>query len=416
MLFTAYPDEQKIIKIINEYHNEEYVLVRITRTMIEKNNIDANGLLRDLLKNYGIVDYETFNNGGKNGIKCSASFIQSGKIDKIKFNFYKVNNSRSDKRFSIDFIRKRVFNHEINEGDLLYISVYAQNNSNPNLYVINLTHNIPTKQEIFSALGEDKISQALKQIKLKLINIVNGEFYNNSKGEGKLAPKDVGDTLEHLLEINTNNRTNADFQGLIEIKAKGKTSTLDTLFTLRPLFNGTKVAAYEVNDRSRVSAFARLYGYDSDKHPGYNCLYITIGSENNPQNNHGFYLDVDDEKRLVNLMWKNPETGKREISAYWTFDILKNELYLKHPSTLWFKAETRTVGNMVQFKYNDIQFSKAPQFTTFISLVKAGIITYDWRGYTTKEGKYQGKNHGNAWRIKPANKSMLFTHIETIIL
>lgn len=28
---------------------------------------------------------------------------------------------------------------------------------------------------------------------------------------------------------------------------------------------------------------------------------------------------------------------------------------------------------------------------TFLSLIKSGIITYDWRGYTSKEGKYKGK-------------------------
>ena len=32
---------------------------------------------------------------------------------------------------------------------------------------------------------------------------------------------------------------------------------------------------------------------------------------------------------------------------------------------------------------------------TFLSLIKSGIITYDWRGYTSKTGKYSGKNHGN---------------------
>ena len=89
---------------------------------------------------------------------------------------------------------------------------------------------------------------------------------------------------------------------------------------------------------------------------------------------------------------------------------------MKHPSTLWIKAESRVVGSMVQFKYNEIEFSRIPQFTTFLSLIKAGVITYDWRGYTTKEGRYAGKNHGNAWRIKPYAKSDLFGVIEAVEL
>ena len=71
---------------------------------------------------------------------------------------------------------------------------------------------------------------------------------------------------------------------------------------------------------------------------------------------------------------------------------------------------------MVQFKYNEIEFSRAPQFKTFLSLIKAGKITYDWRGYTSKSGKYTGKNHGNAWRIRPNAKIELFGEIEKIAL
>ena len=135
-----------------------------------------------------------------------------------------------------------------------------------------------------------------------------------------------------------------------------------------------------------------------------------------PQNNQGFYLHVNDEERTVNLVWRNPNTGKPEVAAYWHFDDLRQQLYAKHPSTLWVKAESREIDGMIQFKYNEIEFSRAPQFTTFLSLIKSGIITYDWRGYTTKEGRYIGKNHGNAWRIKPYAKSDLFGEIEVVEL
>lgn len=165
------------------------------------------------------------------------------------------------------------------------------------------------------------------EIKPKLCEIINGGFYDNSKGTGKLAPKDVGDTLEDLLGIRTNNRNDADYNGLIEIKSKGGNKTLDTLFTLRPQFEGTRVAEYEPNDRNRVSAFTRIYGYDSDAHSGFSSLYITIGSLNAPQNNQGFYLHVDDEESIVNLVWQEPKTGKKEIAAFWYFEDLKRQLF-----------------------------------------------------------------------------------------
>lgn len=78
------------------------------------------------------------------------------------------------------------------------------------------------------------------------------------------------------------------------------------------------------------------------------------------------------------------------------------------------QAESREVDGMVQFKYNEIEFSRAPQFTMFLSLIKSGVITYGWRGYTTEKGRYAGKNHGNAWRISPYAKVELFGKIEPV--
>lgn len=414
MIFTAYSDEQKIINKIHKYRNEDYTLLRMTYTMINKNNPDCNGIFRDMLQKFDMVDYENMEHGAKHGITYEAMFIEHGKVESVNLKFYRVNNKRGDRRFSIETIKRKMIDKEINEGDLLYFSIFPKDDGKPQIYFINLTHNIPTDEEILSALGVDAISKLFNTIKPKLAEVIQGGFYDNSKGAGKIAPKDVGDTLEDILGIKTNNRNTADYHGLIEVKSKSGSRTLDTLFTLRPQFEGTRVAEFEPNDRSRVSAFARLYGYDSDKHPGCSSLYITIGSKDAPQNNQGFYLEVDDDRKIVAIIWVNPKNGKKEVAAYWSFEDLKKELYLKHPATLWFKAESRVNGDIFQFKYKTIEFSRAPQFTTFLSLIKTGIITYDWRGYTTKEGKYKGKNHGNAWRIKPSAKSDLFGEIEAV--
>lgn len=416
MIFSPYSDESKIINMIRKYRNEDYALIRMTYIMIDKNNLDANGILRDLLLNWNLVDYNQLENGGRFGVSYDALFIQNGKTEVVKLKFYRVANDRGDRRFSIETIKRRMENGEINEGDLLYLSIFRQSNGTPQIYIVNLTHNIPSDNDLLNAIGVDAITDMFCQIKPKLEEIIHGGFFDNSKGYGPIAPKDVGDTLESLLGINTNNRIDADYNGLIEIKAKGDSRTLDTLFTLRPQFEGTRVAEYEPSDRNRVSAFARLYGYDSDSHPGYSSLYITIGSMESPQNNQGFYLHINDEARQVNIVWLNPDTGKPEVAAYWSFDDLRQQLYAKHPSTLWVKAESREIDGMVQFKYNEIEFSRSPQFTTFLSLIKAGVITYDWRGYTTKEGRYAGKNHGNAWRIKPQAKSDLFGEIDRVEL
>ena len=295
MIFTAYSDEQGIINQIHKYRNEEYALLRMTYTMIDKNNLDCNGIFRDLLNNYGLVNYEYIEHGGANGICYNAIFIEKGKTQYVKLKFYRVNNKRGDRRFSIETIKRKMVNGEINEGDLLYFSVFRKDGGTPQIYFINLTHNIPSDDEILSVLGVDEISKLFYSIKPKLAEIVHGGFYDNSKGTGAIAPKDVGDTLEAILGIETNNRNNADYDGLIEVKSKGGSRTLDTLFTLRPQFEDTRVALLEPKDKNRVSAFTRLYGYESEAHPGCCSLYITIGSKDAPQNNQGFYLEVDDD-------------------------------------------------------------------------------------------------------------------------
>lgn len=415
MIFTPYEDELRVINKIQKFQNTDYVLLRLTPTMIEKNNIDANQYLREMLLHANIVDYETLENGGSNGLEFPSTLILPDETKKVKLKFYRVNNSRGDRRFSIETIKRKYQNGIFYSGDLLYISLSIDIYESPSIFIVNLTHNIPSEEMLKSIIGFDPITQKFNEIKPHLVEIIHGGFYNNSKGKGKIAPKDVGDTLESLLKVPTNNNPGADLDGLIELKTK-YSKTLDTLFTLRPCFEGTEVATYETNDRSRVSAFTRLYGYDSDKHPNCSSLYITIGSIDNPQNKQGFFLHVDEDNLKVSLMKTDPFKNSVVETAFWTFDALKQQLSIKHPATLWLKANTRENNGVIQFKYTDIKFSKAPQFMTFLSLIKSGIITYDWRGYTSKEGKYKGKKHGNAWRIKPAAKSKLFGEIEKIEL
>ena len=140
MIFSPYSDESEVINTIRKFRNEDYALLRMTFTMIDKNNLDANSILRDLLYNWGLVDYEQLYHGGKFGISYNALFIQNGKTDVVRLKFYRVNNVRGDRRFSIEKIRKRMEKGEINEGDLLYISIFRQSNGVPLIYFINLTH------------------------------------------------------------------------------------------------------------------------------------------------------------------------------------------------------------------------------------------------------------------------------------
>ncbi|MEK5234759.1 MvaI/BcnI family restriction endonuclease [Paenibacillus sp. FSL L8-0470] len=413
MIFTPYDDEIKVINKIHKYNNNEYALLRLTPTMIEKNNIDANVLFRDLLFNKNIVDYETLPNGAKYGVITKAIFLYDDSQLETKMNFYRVSNNRGDRRFSIYGISKLLCDRKVNVGDLLYLTVTVGPKSG--VVIINVTNNIPSKSQLKKFFGIDDIADSASRLIPLVKKIAQAGYHKNSKGSGKISPKDAGDTLESLLGIKANNSQEADFEGKIELKTKSA-KTLDTLFTLRPQFDGTTIAKYEIKDKSRVSAFARYYGYESDKHLGYKSLYITIGSKETPQNAQGFYLNVNEEERKIELWGKDPKSNKLEITGYWNFSDLQNELYRKHPATLWVNVKQQMIGATAEFKYIEAELSRSPQFSTFIALIKSGGITYDWRGYISPDGAYTGKNHGNAWRIKGKYRSYLFGKIEKINL
>ncbi|MCB5058092.1 MvaI/BcnI family restriction endonuclease [Streptococcus mutans] len=404
MQFIPYDDELEVINNLHKYNSNDYTVIRLTQTMLNKSIIDANGFLRTLLLDNDLLDFRNLTDK----VYLTANLVLDNQKHRVKISFYKAN-KRGDERFWIYGLGKFIKSSQINVNDLIYITV----NNQKELTLFNVTHSIPQNSTIIELFGQDKVEDSLNRLIPQIKAIARQGFHNNSKGTGKIAPKDAGDTLESLLGIQTNNSQEADFEGIIELKSKSS-KTLDTLFTLRPNFEGTPVAEFEPNDRSRVSAFARLYGYDSDKHLGYKSLYITIGSEENPQNNQGFYLEVNDRDNIVEL--RKQENKKSILTAFWTFEALEEELHKKHPATLWVKVESKMEGEVAQFKYVEAELTRSPQFMTFLSLIKSGAITYDWRGYTTPAGKYVGKNHGNAWRIKNKQRNLLFGSTEVIDL
>ena len=158
MIFTPYKDELTIINRIQKVRNTDYVLLRLTSTMIGKNNLDANEYFREMLLNHNIVNYEMLENGGSNGIDFSSILILPNSVQSVKLKFYRVNNARGDRRFSIETIKRKSQNGILNEGDLLYISVYMDEYDQPKIFIINLTHkstrHFPACSHNFPKAGE----------------------------------------------------------------------------------------------------------------------------------------------------------------------------------------------------------------------------------------------------------------------
>lgn len=57
MDFAPTETELKIINNIHKYNNSDYTIIQLSQTMINKNIIDANIFIRNLLLKYNIIDY-----------------------------------------------------------------------------------------------------------------------------------------------------------------------------------------------------------------------------------------------------------------------------------------------------------------------------------------------------------------------
>ena len=170
MKFTPYNDEIRRIDQLKKYVGTDYTILRLTDTMITKNNIDANYFMRSLLKRKGVVDYDKLINGGSNGQKVSVLLFSRDCQETTKTNLYRVNGRRSDPRFSIYGIKKYAEKNILRKGDLLVIFPYQIKNTTY-ICMFNVSSSLPQK-EVLSNLFELNETQKRLNILLDKIKIL----------------------------------------------------------------------------------------------------------------------------------------------------------------------------------------------------------------------------------------------------
>lgn len=408
LIFIPNIQEEQILSKIQKYNRNEFTLVRLTETMIKKSIIDASYLFREAFKSENFIDYANIQQG-PDYKQIRDGYFLSNKIKDFKQNiqasFYRPKTKKGDPRFwilKLNSLKLAKFD------DLLYVSVHKSSDSNePKLLVMNLSNGSIDDNLLLKIFGQDELMNATQKLLPLVKEIARQGFQQNYKGSGKIAPKDIGQTFEHLLNIDDNSSKLADFEDIIEIKAKRATiKSNDTLFSMVP--------DYSLGEIHSSNEMIRKYGYKStkEKYEGFIDLFVTVGNKPNRQ---GLFLDVDEEKELVCQWYLNPDTGDKNLTCAWRFSDIKARLYSKHRSTLWILADEKIQNDTYYFHYNKAQLSRQPLFTAFITLIKAGDITFDWRGRVQSDGK-KYKDKGHAWRMSPKNRSLLFGEIETIDL
>lgn len=386
MIFIPTKKEQELINAIQKIYNSEYVLIRLTPTMLKKSIIDASSLIRNLLRKNDIVDFNTILQGPENKIRKETTLIKGCNEYTILTSFYRPLTKKGDPRFWPASLKKHIF-----DGELLYITSFKNK-----LILVVLNDNLD-----LNFIKEKFASESilLKYEIIEKINVIRekGFVYSVSDKE-KISPKDVGDTFEREMGIEPNSKPTADYKGQVELKAKRSSAkTKYSLFSQVPDWSKSKIKS--------TAELILKYGYTHSKRKDFLALYVTVTNKPNKQ---GLYLKVEEEDNNL-VMYDSTNTSL----CVWPFEAIEKKLLQKHPATLWILADEQFKNNQWYFKYTDAILTRNPIFTSFLNLIESGKISYDWRA-EVKPDRTGYNDHGNGFRINPTYRTELFLEEEII--
>ncbi|MGG4467386.1 MvaI/BcnI family restriction endonuclease [Paenibacillus alvei] len=390
VLFLPKQQENQLIQIIQKYCRNEFALIRMTDTMLNKSIIDASEEFRGIVRET-ILDYRRINKGKEFKQLHPSIVISPSGILENQTSFYRPETKNGDPRFWIYKLKGVV-----NPLELVYFTVHDSR-----LVAIPLVDYPEFEENIISFFGDnDDEEEIVKEFKDK-ISAVKRKGWVLSVSPNKLNDKDIGDTLERELGVNLNNLPLPDFKGEIEVKGKTLGSgTKDSLFSMVP--------DWKISPVKKANDMALYYGYSDNEYVGYNALFVTVGIKPNPQ---GLFLEVDEENEMIHQ--KCIKNGAIIDVCYWKFEDIKKKLFAKHPKTMWIVADKKVINKQIHFNYLKVQYTHGPIFSQFISLVQQGVITFDWRRRAKTDPNAQDipkskMDYGHGFRMDPSKRNLLF--------
>lgn len=388
--FLPNEEEQTKIQLVQQYCRNEFTLIRMTSTMLEKSIIDASGPLRTILRDNDIVNYESLLQGTEYKILKDSDVFLNSNILNMKTSFYRPNTKLGDPRIWIYEFKKY-----IPIGTLIYFTAFQGN-----LVVIPLITRESLEILLPQYFGGNDDYLIVEEL-MQRLSIISNQWIK-SISPFKSSPKDVGETLEKCLGISPNSIAQADFKGAIELKCKrAGGGNLDTLFSMVP--------NWDISALKSSTDIMLTYGYPSNKYSGFYDLYVTVS--NNP-NNQGLFLGADDEEQII--YQRSKINGIINEVCSWEYSAVKQKLQEKHPKTAWLVAEEKIINGEIHFNYNQIQLTQRPIFSQFTTLINQGIVTYDWRG-RVRTDRTGYKDKGHCYRISPRNRSLLFGETSDVV-
>jgi hypothetical protein len=212
----------------------------------------------------------------------------------------------------------------------------------------------------------------------------------------------IGKTFEDFIGVIENNKSSADYGGVLELKStRDLSESMVTLFTKSP------------NPRGTNTKLRQRFGYFDEEHKDMKILHTTFSGDkfNTCADKFGFALDIDEEKQRINIKIKNIKKDHiEEIEAFYPFEKLKKIIESKCKTIVLIDAESKKENGVESFKFNKAVLLTGLTFEIFLKAIKDGIIKYDIRLGVYRTGDKKGKthDHGSGFRVLRNNIPKVF--------
>lgn len=252
----------------------------------------------------------------------------------------------------------------------------------------------------FQIFSDDEMTKNIKDLYNEFIKIrKKGWIACEKKGLSG-----IGYTFEKLLSKKADSFFLPDYNG-IEIKTKHHFSKgFITLFCLNP--DGDYLFPIEY--------LKNTYGYPDKDMPDKKVFIFDVANfQDCSSHRFAFKLKMDYEHEKVILEIKNLKTGSIDNCISWSFQSIKERLYIKLSYLAIIKAANKYINDNEYFHYYDIKFYKLKDFDVFLTLLEEGKIRIKFNIGIFKNGRRKGEtnNHGVSFDIHIDNIPLLFNCI-----
>lgn len=398
MLSAADISVQQVLRYFTKRGLDVGLLVP-TETGMAKGIMDATGNVRDFLRNSGLHDYDTQQQGTAHKRKIPTRLVTSSGIVGTTTSLYRPVTKHGDPRLWVYGLAQHA-----DAGNVLVLIASGADE----LLIINASNAglVPgvdppndSRIEIRDSEGVDleallaPLIATSNDVAIELLGMMQAIAGKWHKGiPGVRRDTEVGRLLEELLGIPANSSRSPDYKG-IEIKAgRSRSTTRQTLFA--------KVPDWSISHLKSSAALLDAFGYERSKRHARQLRCTVTSLKANTQ---GLVLGLNNDQSQLLENSTRPDMSK---VVAWRMQDLKDALQQKHPETFWVTASSRRTEYSEEFRYDHVLHTKKPMVNSLPTLLEAGVVTLDHLITRSLQGRV--REQGPLFKIWRKDMDLLF--------